>query len=67
MKKNLNENPEGLQLKACLVAREFEENCLNKNDKGSPACSKDTFQTLLVATAQNDCHLRSIDIKTAYL
>ena len=64
---SMEETPEGLQPKACLVICRFEENCLNKSDKESPTCSKDTLRTILAATAQNGCHLRSIDIKTAFL
>ena len=62
---SMKETPEGLQPKAHLVACGSEKNYFNKNDKEAPVCSKDTLQTMLAATAQNDWLLRSIDIKTA--
>ena len=63
----MKETPEGLQPKACLAACGFEENCLNKSDKELLTCSKDTLRPISAATAQNAWHLRSIDIKTAFL
>ena len=60
----MKDTPEGLQLKAGLVAHRFEENCLNKSDKESPTCFKDIWQTMLATAAHNDRYLRSIDIKT---
>ena len=64
---SIKETPEDLQPKDHLAAHGFEENCLNKNDKESLTCFKDTLQTILAAMTQNDWHLRSIDIKTAFL
>ena len=63
----MKETLEGLQPKARLVARGFEENCLNKTDKESSTGSKDSMRTILEARALNDWHIRSIDSKTAFL
>ena len=62
----MQETSEGLQPNACLIAHGFEKNFLNKSDKKSPICSKDTLRTILAATAQNYWHLRSINIKTGF-
>ena len=43
---------EGLKLKARLVARGFEEECLSKSEIQSPTCSKDTFRLILSLTVQ---------------
>ena len=61
------ESPEGYIPKARLVARGFEEDCLQNTDKESPSCSKDSSRTLFKVAAQNDWCLKSIDIKTAFL
>ena len=57
----------GLQPKARLVARGFEEDCLSKFEKESPTCYKDTFRAVLSLAAQNKWNLQTIDIKTAFL
>ena len=57
----------GLQAKARLVARGFEEDCLSKFEKESPTCYKDTFCAVLSLAAQNKWNLQTIDIKTAFL
>ena len=62
----MKETSEGLHPKDCIVARWFENNCLNKTDKESPTCSKDNLWTMLADNAWNNWHLRSIDIKTAF-
>ena len=57
----------GFRPKARLVARGFEEEELNKSEKESPTCSKDTFRTILGLTVQNNWNIQAIDIKTACL
>ena len=58
---------EGLKLKARLVARGFEEECLSKSEIQSPTCSKDTFRLILSLTEQKRWNISCIDIKTAFL
>ena len=43
----------GFQPKARLVARGFEEDCLSKSEKESPACYKNTFCLILLLAMQN--------------
>ena len=61
------ESSEGYISKARLVARGFEEDCLQNIDRELLICSKDKLRTLFTVAAQNDWYLKSIDIKTAFL
>ena len=61
------ETTDGIIPKARLVARGFEEDCLDKSEKESPTCSKESLRTLFLACAQNEWQLQSVDIKTAFL
>ena len=57
----------GLQPKARLVARGFEEDCLSKSEKKLPTCYKDTFRSILLLAIQNEWDLQTIEIRTAFL
>ncbi|XP_064616270.1 uncharacterized protein LOC135480371 [Liolophura sinensis] len=62
----LKENAEGIQPKACLVARGFEE--LDKDlPKDSPTCSSESLRLIIAMFAQNKWQPFSMDIKTAFL
>ena len=56
----------GLKPKARLVARGFEEDCLNKSEKELSTCYKDTFHSILLLAIQNEWDLQTIDINTYY-
>ena len=61
------ETTDGIIPEARLVARGFEEDCLDKSEKKSPTCSKESLRTLFSVCAQNEWQLQSVDIKTAFL
>ena len=52
---------------ASFVVRGFEEDCLDKFEKESHTCSKESLRTLFLVCAQNEWQLQSVDIKTAFL
>ena len=52
--------------KARLVAREFEEDSTNLLTN-SPTCSKDSLRLMLIASSTFNWHVRSLDIKSAFL
>ena len=49
-----NETTNGIIPKARLVARGFEEDCLDKSEKEPPTCSKESLRTLFSVCAQNE-------------
>ena len=61
------ETTDGIIPEARLVARGFEEDCLDKSEKKSPTCSKESLRTLFSVCAQNEWQLQSVDIKKAFL
>ena len=63
----MKETESGIIPKARLVARGFEEDCLEKCEKESPTCSKDTLRTIFSLIAYKNWQLKAIDIKTAFL
>ena len=63
---SLKQTDTGVQPKARLVARGFEESTGNLH-KDSPTCSKDTLRVMTSIICQKKWDLKSIDIKTAFL
>ena len=56
-----------LKLKSRLVAKEFEEDCLEEIPKYSPTINKSSRRAVLSVIAQHNWSVNTIDIKTAFL
>lgn len=64
---SLKQTKAGIQPKARLVARGFEDPDLDKIEKDSPTCCKSALRTVIAVTMQKGWKLQSMDIKTAFL
>ena len=63
---NTVKNGDKMKLKSTLVAKEFEEECLEEIPKYS-LINKLTLRAVLSVCAQHDWSVNTIDIKTAFL
>ena len=56
-----------MKLKSKLVAKGFEEDCLEEIPKYSPTIDKSSLRAVLSVIAQHNWSVNTIDIKTAFL
>ena len=56
-----------MKLKSWLVAKGFEEDCLEEIQKYSPTIDKSSLRAVLLVIAQHNWSVNTIDIKTAFL
>ena len=63
----MKNNGDKMKLKSRLVAKGFEEDCLEEIPKYSPTIDKSSLRAVLSVITQHNWFINTIDIKTAFL